>query len=76
MKTKMALFVSGSLRYLICAEDEKNGSSSSKEEGIPASQVRCCESCHTKTTTELIKVTHDGHCVQSHGRALCKNFRI
>lgn len=31
MKTKMALFVPGSLKYLTCAEDEKNGSSSSKE---------------------------------------------
>lgn len=40
MKTKMALFASGSLTYLTCVEDEKNGNSSSKEEGILASQDR------------------------------------
>lgn len=36
MKTKMALLASGSLKYLICAEDKKNGSA--KEESIPGSQ--------------------------------------
>lgn len=39
MKTKMALFTSGSLKYLICAEDKKDGSA--KEEGIPGSQDVC-----------------------------------
>lgn len=47
MKTKMALFVSGSLKYLPCAKDEENGSSSPKEEGIPASQDRCSRTYHT-----------------------------
>lgn len=32
MKTKMAHFASGSLKYLICAEDKKHGSA--EEEGI------------------------------------------
>lgn len=36
----MVLFASGSLTYLTCVEDEKNGNSSSNEEGILASQDR------------------------------------
>lgn len=46
MKTKMALFASGSLTHRTCVEDEKNGNSSSKEKGIPTSQDSRSGSCY------------------------------
>lgn len=53
----MALFVSGSLKYLTCAGGEKNGSSSSKEESNPASQVRCSGSCHTVDLKQKLQLS-------------------
>lgn len=35
MKTKMALLASGSLKYLICAEDKKNGSAKKRVYLVP-----------------------------------------